>query len=99
VYGDLNVIIFKFISLALLYDFSRLKYQVIDFDGKLQWYNPERTVVSQSAKLEASLLIPLPSSVYTQIGYGHAFDAVQLDSNEPVRNGRHYFIFAVNKKN
>jgi hypothetical protein len=99
VYGDLNVIFFKFISLALLYDFSRLKYQVIDFDDKLQWYKPERTVVSQSLKLEASLLIPLPSSVYTQIGYGHAFDAVQLDSGDPVRNGRHYFIFAVNKKN
>jgi hypothetical protein len=99
VYGDLNVIFFDFISLALLYDFSRLKYNVIDFDSNLQWYNPERTVISQSLKLEASLLILLPSSVYTQIGYGHAFDTVQLDSGEPVGNGKHYFIFTVNKKN
>jgi hypothetical protein len=99
VYGDLDITLFKFISLALLYDFSRLEYQAIDFDNNLQWHNPERTVVSQSVKLEASLLIPLPSSVYTQIGYGHAFDAVQLDSGDPVRNDRHYLIFAVNKKN
>jgi hypothetical protein len=98
-YGDLTMLFFKFISLALLYDFSRLKYQVIDFDNDLQWYNPERTVVSQSVKLEASLLIPLPSSVYTQIGYGHAFDAVRLDSGDPVRRGKHYLIFAMNKEN
>jgi hypothetical protein len=99
VYGDLSTIFFKYISLTLWYDFSRLKYPIIDFDSNLQWYNPERTVASQSVKLEASLLIPLPSSVYTQIGYGHAFDAVRLDSGEPARNGRHYLIFAVDKKN
>lgn len=99
VYADITIILFKFISLALLYDFSRLTYQVIDFNGELQWYKPERTVVSQSVKLEASLLIPLSSPVYTQIGYGYTFDSVQLDSGDPVRSGRHYVIFAMNKKN
>jgi hypothetical protein len=95
----MSFVLFKFISLALLYDFSRLKYQVIDFDGDLKWYHPERTVLSQSVKLEASLLIPWSSPVYIQIGYGHTFDFVQLDAGDPVRSGRHYFICALNKKN
>jgi hypothetical protein len=97
-YGDLNMIFFRFISLSLLYDFSRLQYQVIDFDSNLQWHKPDRTVLSQSVKLEASLLIPLPSSVYAQIGYGYAFDTVQLDSGDPVGSDKHYLIFTVNKK-
>jgi hypothetical protein len=99
VYGEGSFIFFKFVSLALLYDFSSLNYQAIDFDENLQWHNPERTVFSQSLKLEASLLIPLPSSVHAQIGYGHTFDSVQLDSGDPVWSNRQYLIFAVNKKN
>lgn len=97
-YGDINFIFFKFISLSLLYDFSYLKYQVIDFDDNLKWYNPERKVISQSIKLEASLLIPLVSSMYTQIGYGHIIDTVQLDTADPVKSERQYLIVAVNKR-
>jgi hypothetical protein len=95
VYADVNFILFKYISLSFLYDFSRLDYKVIDFDDTLNWYKPDRTVVSHSLKIEASLLIPLEGNTYTQIGYGHTFDSVQLDSDSPVRNSRDYIIFSV----
>jgi hypothetical protein len=93
-YADLTVILFKYISLSFLYDFSRLNYKVIDFDSDLNWYNPERTAITQSLKIEASLLIPLQGPVYTQIGYGHTFDSTQLDSASPAETSRQYLILA-----
>jgi hypothetical protein len=93
-YADLGVVLFKYISLSFLYDFSRLNYKAIDFDNDLNWYNPEKTTIAQSLKIEASLLIPLQGSVYTQIGYGHTFDSTQLDSDSPVKSSRQYVILA-----
>jgi hypothetical protein len=94
VYADAGFVFFRYVSLALLYDFSRLNYQVVDFDTNLNWYNPERTAAVQSLKAEASLLIPLQSAVYIQIGYGYTFDSIQLDSGSPVRSSRQYLIFS-----
>jgi hypothetical protein len=93
-YADMGLTLFRYVSLALLYDFSRLKYDVIDFDDNLNWYNPGRTVAAQSLKAELSLLIPLQGSVYTQIGGGYTFDSVQLDSAPPIRRNRPYLIFS-----
>jgi hypothetical protein len=93
-YADIGFTLFKYVSLTLLYDFSRLKYDVIDFDDNLNWYNPGRTAAAQSLKAEASLLIPLQGSVYTQIGGGYAFDSVRLDSAAPVQRNRPYVIFS-----
>jgi hypothetical protein len=93
-YVDINLILYKYISLALLYDLSRLNYKVVDFDDKLKWYNPDRKVVSQSLKFEAALLIPLQGSICIQIGYGHTFDSIKLDSSSPVRSGRDYLILS-----
>jgi hypothetical protein len=95
IYADAGFVLFKYISLALLYDFSRLDYQVIDFDDNLNWHHPGRTVITQSLRAEISLLIPLQGSVYTQIGYGYIFDSLQLDSASPVRTNRHYLIFSI----
>jgi hypothetical protein len=91
-YADIGFIIWKYVSLAFLYDFSRLNYKVIDFDDNLQWYTPERKVTTQSLKIETSLLIPLGGDIYTQIGYGHTFDSTQLDSASPVKSSRQYLI-------
>ncbi|MDR1251360.1 MAG: hypothetical protein LBK62_04245 [Treponema sp.] len=93
-YVDAGVIIFKYVSLALLYDFSRLNYAVIDFDDDLKWYHPGREVVSQSLKMEASILIPLQGSVYTQIGYGHTLDFMRFDSASPIQSNKPYLIFS-----
>jgi hypothetical protein len=91
-YLDLGLILFKYVSLAFLYDFSRLDYKVIDFDSSLNWYNPEQTVFSQSLKLEVSVLIPLGGAVYTQVGYGHTFDSLTQDSNPAVQSNKQYLI-------
>jgi hypothetical protein len=93
-YADINFILYKYISLALLYDLSRLNYTAVDFDDKLKWYNPDKEVISQSIKFEAALLIPLQGSIYIQIGYGHTFDSIQLDSDSPVKSGRDYLILS-----
>jgi hypothetical protein len=93
-YADVGFTLFRYVSLALLYDFSRLQYDVIDFDDNLNWYNPGRTVITQSLKTEASLLIPLQGSVYTQIGGGYTLDSVQLDSASAIRRNRPYLIFS-----
>jgi hypothetical protein len=97
-YGDIGFVLFKIVSFALLYDFSRLKYEGVDWDDNLKWYHPEKTIVSQSIKLESSLLIPLQSSMYAQIGYGHIFDSVRYDGDDPVKNERQYLIVAMDKK-
>lgn len=97
VYADISFILFKYVSLAFLYDFSRLNYAVVDFGydgGDFVWRYPDRTVISQSLKLEASLLIPLQGSVYAQIGYGHAFDSLRLDSASPLESSRQYLILS-----
>jgi hypothetical protein len=96
-YADVNIILFKYISFALLYDFSRLNYQVIDFDDNLNWNALDRAIIAQSYKLEASLLAPLGSEVYAQIGYGHTFDSTRIDSVSPIHNSRQYLILSVRK--
>jgi hypothetical protein len=93
-YTDAGFTLFKYILLVFLYDSSRLNYKVIDFDNNLKWYNPERAVVSQSLRIEASLLIPVRGMAY-QIGYGHTFDTTRLDSAPPVRNNKQYLILSV----
>jgi hypothetical protein len=96
-YADVSLTLFKYVSLALLYDYSRLDYRVVDFDNELKWWTPEREMVSQSLKLEASALIPLGRSVYAQIGYGRTFDSLQVSSAPLVESGRDYLIFTVRK--
>jgi hypothetical protein len=94
VYADMGLIFFKYVSLNILYDFSRLNYKVIDFDNDFKWYNPDRTVISQSLKFEASFLVPMGGSIYTRIGYGHTFDSLRPDSSPPVVSSRQYIIFS-----
>jgi hypothetical protein len=97
-YMDTGFTLFKYISLVLLYDISRLNYNVIYFDYNLKWYNPQRAVVSQSLKIELSLLIPVRGVAY-QVGYGHTFDAIQLDSPPPVWNNKQYLILSIKSIN
>ena len=95
-YLNLDCVLFKFINLTFLYDYTRLKYSVVDFDENLDWIRPFRTVVTQSFKIEASALLPLGDSTYGQIGYGHTFDSTRLDSLS-VDSNRNYIIFTVKK--
>ena len=93
VYADINIIILKYFSFSFLYDFSRLQYQVIDFDDDLKWYNPSRKVLSNSFKLEGSLLIPMMNSVYTKIGLGYSWVSIQQDTAAPIWNKQFYLVF------
>jgi hypothetical protein len=93
VYADINVILFKYFSLSCLYDFSRLEYQVIDFDDSLNWYNPSRMVFSNAIKLEASLLVPIMSAVKAKIGFGYSWNSIQLDTAKPIWNRQYYVVF------
>jgi hypothetical protein len=93
-YADITVTLFKYVSLAFLYDYSELDYKVIDFDDQFKWRTPESKIASQSLKLEVSALLPL-GGVYTQIGYGHTFDSTRVNSAPLVEGGKDYLILAM----
>ena len=54
-YLSLDFPLFKYVSLALLYDVASLQYEVIDFDDNLAWFNHEQKAVSQSKQSWTSL--------------------------------------------
>ena len=95
-YVSLDTVILKYVNLVLLYDFSRLKYQVIDFDDNLNWIRPEQTAAVQSFKIEASLLIPL-GFMWAQIGYGYSLGLKRFNDEPAITENRHYIILTVKK--
>jgi hypothetical protein len=92
-YADITIIIYKYFSVDFLYDFSRLQYQIIDFDDNLNWYNPEQTVYTNSFKCEAALLIPMMNSVQAKIGVGYSWESIRLDTAGLIWNRQLYFVF------
>jgi hypothetical protein len=95
-YGELNSIFFRFLSLSLLYEFARIDYDVIGIDGN-KWTTPGEELVSHSLKAEASLLLSLSGGLYFQVGYGHSFDTIILNSSTPVAEHANYFIVGAKK--
>jgi hypothetical protein len=96
-YLSLDSVVFKYINIVLLYDFALLNYKTIDFDSSLNWINPERETITQSFKVEASVLLPLDGNIRAQIGYGFTFDFTRIDSGTAVSGNRHYLILTVKK--
>jgi hypothetical protein len=99
-YADLAVTLFKYLTLALLYDYIKLDYKVIDFEfddevNEFKWLTPKRKVVSHSLKVEACALLPLGGDMYTQLSYGYTFDYTQTDSVEPLETNRQYVILTL----
>jgi len=77
---------------SLIYDYSRLKYEVLDFnfDGSaFIWYTPERTVDTRSFKIEGALLIPI-GGMHLQIGGGRIFDTITADSGSAIRREKNF---------
>jgi hypothetical protein len=77
---------------SLLYDYSRLQYEILDFEfvgNKFNWYTPERTVAAQSFKIEGALLIPM-GGAHLQIGAGRMFDSMTVDSGSLLRTEKNY---------
>jgi hypothetical protein len=100
-YLGLDSILFKYASLAAKYNYTRLKYEVIDFDfdantSKFFPIFPESTVVSQSLMFEVSALIPL-GGVGFKIGYGYMLNFYTLDSGNPVSENKHYLVLSGKK--
>jgi hypothetical protein len=97
-YGELSGIFFRFLSLSLLYEFARIRYDVIGIDGAAKkWTTPEDELVTHSLKAEAALLLPLGGGLYFQAGYGHSFDAIILNASTPVEEHANYFIVGTKK--
>jgi hypothetical protein len=95
-YTRLDSVFFKYVNLVLLYDVAQLRYQSIDFDDNFDWIHPESTALTQSLKIEASLLLPLGGMSF-QIGYGYTFDSTRFDSASPVTGNRQYLILTARK--
>ncbi|MDR1400437.1 MAG: hypothetical protein LBJ41_10980 [Treponema sp.] len=95
-YARMDSIFFKYINLVLLYDTAQLQYKSIDFDDNLHWITPESTVLTQSLKIEASLLLPLGNMSF-QVGYGYTFDSTRFGSASPIDSNRQYIILTARK--
>ena len=100
-YVGLDSVLFKYINVALKYNYARLKYDVIDFDydateSKFIPIFPENTVVSQSLMFEISALIPLGGMGF-QIGYGYMSNFYTVDAGDPVSEKKHYLILSGKK--
>jgi hypothetical protein len=98
-YARLDSVFFKYVNLVLLYDVAQLRYQSIDFefvDDHFDWIHPESKVLTQSLKIETSLLLPLGGMSF-QIGYGYTFDSTRFDSALPVMDNRQYIILTARK--
>jgi hypothetical protein len=96
-YLGLDATLFRFVNVALLYDVARLRYRNIDFDDAMNWITPERTVMTHSFKIEASLLVPLGGGMQAQIGYGCTFDSTRIDDGTSVTGSRQYIILTAKK--
>jgi hypothetical protein len=104
--ADLSAIIYKYVMISVLYDFSLDKYQLTDFDydsvkNEFFWLHPSEKVRSHSFKFEGSLLWPMGGGYVTQLGYGYTIDKVWYDNDLYGRSSatdhKQYFIFAVRK--
>ena len=94
---NLETTVLKYANLLLLYDAAWLKYQIIDFDENMKWIHPDRTVVTQNLKVEASFLYPFSNEISFQIGYGYMLEFISLDSDPAVSEGKHYLILTTKK--
>jgi hypothetical protein len=102
-YVGLDSILFKYINLAMKYNYTQLKYEVIDLDFDENTFKffpifPESTVVSQSLMFEISALIPLGSMGF-RLGYGYMLNFYTLDYGNPISEGKHYLILSGKKLN
>jgi hypothetical protein len=92
-FAGLDSYIFKYACLTAKYSFAKIEYEVIDFDNNFSPVFPVKSVVSRSLMFEASALIPFKSvGMSLQIGYGYIISFYTLDSNDPVKNNKDYFI-------
>jgi len=91
----LDSILFKYVGLAAKYNYAKLKYEAIDFDSNFSPIFPVRSVVSQSLMFEVSGIFPFKGiGMGLQIGYGYMLSFYTLDSNDPVKTNKNYFILS-----
>jgi hypothetical protein len=99
-YADLSLIVLRYASVSIAYDYTRLKYNVLDFtyDGSgFTWDTPGRTVTLQSLRLEGALRIPLGADIHAEIGGGCIFDSVKIDSGSAVHTNKNYITVSGKK--
>lgn len=97
-YVRLDTTLFKFLNVALLLDYMKLKYRSIDFDASLNWIKPEKATNALSFKIEGSLLLPIAENISGQIGIGYDIDYLTIDKNKPIKSDNVYVIFTTRKK-
>jgi hypothetical protein len=96
-YGKLDGVVFRFLSLSLMYEFARIDYDAIAYDSGRNWVILKEELLSHSFKLEASILISVGGGFSIKAGYGHSFDTIELASSTPVHDDKHYFIIGTEK--
>jgi hypothetical protein len=99
-YLGLDAVIYKYINIGFYYNYSRIKYESIDYNYdenyKVTWEYPETAVTGHSFNIEASVLIPLGGDMRFQIGYGYTFDTLIINSWE-ITDNKQYIILGAKK--
>jgi hypothetical protein len=101
VFGELEGTLFTYISLALVYEYAKIDYNVITFDANRAWGTAGQDVVSRTFKIEVSLKLPAgreETDLKPVLGYGRSYEAIELDSSTPVRDEGQYIIFGAKKE-
>lgn len=93
---SLDMVLFSYLNVTLLYDIARLQHDSIAFDENLDWITAEQTVISRSFKIETSLLIPLGFRIQARIGFGYTFDSTRYDDME-MKENQTYLILSARK--
>jgi hypothetical protein len=106
VFGEIEGTLFTYISLAFLYEFAKIDYNVITFDANRNWGTMGQEVIARTFKIEVLLFLPTAArtgedgnpGLKAVLGYGRSYEAIELDSSTPVRREGQYFIFGGKKE-
>jgi hypothetical protein len=92
IYLDMSAILFKYLSIGLAYEFTRLNYKIAAAAGGGVWTTPEQETMTHTLRFEAALALG-----GFRIGYGYIWDAVLFDDYDPVKTGSHCLIIGYKK--
>jgi len=109
-YLSLDSTILGLVNTTFTYNYARLAKKVVDFDDNLDWVYPEQSVVTQSIRIEVSVLLGSKlfggkkmsdaqpgSEISFQVGYGYMHNFISMDSSPVIQEGKHYLILSTKK--
>jgi hypothetical protein len=93
VYANISMTALRRLALDFLWDFSYLEHESIYFNNSPALYNFTQTTISNTLRLETSLMFQVRQSVFAKLGIGWMWQGIQYDNNETTWKRQLYFLF------